>query len=116
MASAVDNVRQTMADVVYYGRGAAISLDRYGGASAAVDMLWASQQSNAMLYYNQQMGSAMITASVAISGFYQVLVAENVPDIAITISDVITYQNRLSAQGFTTDEYGWIPVHRADRG
>ena len=104
MASAVDNVRQAMADVVYYGRGAAISLDRYGGASAATDMLWASQQSNAMLYYNAQLGSALITASVAISGFYQVLVAENVPDIAITISDVITYQNRLSTQGFTADE------------
>ncbi len=104
MASAVDAVRQTMADVVYYGQGATISLDRYGGASAASDMLWASQQSNAMLYYNQLMGSALITASVAISGYYQVLVAENIPDIAITISDVITYQNRLSTQGFTADE------------
>jgi len=104
MASSVENVRQTMANVVYYGRGATISLDRYGGASAATDIHWASEQSNAMLYYNEQVGSALITASLAISGFYQVLVAENIPDIAITISDVITYQNRLSTQGFTADE------------
>jgi hypothetical protein len=104
LAAAVEDVRQAMAEVVYYGRGATISLDRYGGASAASDMQWASEQSNAMLYYNEQMGSALITASQVISGFYQVLVDENIPEVEITVSDVITYQNRLSTQGFTADE------------
>jgi hypothetical protein len=104
LAAATENVRQAMADVVYYGRGATTSLDRYGGASDAKDMHWASEQSNSMLYYNVQMGTALITASQAISGFYQVLVAENISDVEITVSDVISYQNRLSTQGFTADE------------
>ena len=86
------------------GVGRTTSLDRYAGASDAEDMLWASQQSNAMLYYNTQFGSALITATQAITGFYQVLVAENIPDVEITVSDVISYQNRLSTQGFSADE------------
>ena len=104
LAAATENVRQAMADVVFYGRGATTSLDRYGGASDAKDIHWASEQSNAMLYYNGQMGTALITASQAISSYYQVLVAENIPDVEITVSDVISYQNRLTTQGFTADE------------
>ncbi len=104
MAAAIDNLRQTLTDVVYYGQGSTTSLDRYAGASEAEDMLWASQQSNALLYYNTQFGSALITATQAITGFYQVLVAENIPDIEITINDVISFQNRLITQGFSADE------------
>jgi hypothetical protein len=104
LAAAMDNLRQALADVVYYGRGSNTSLDRYAGASEAEDMLWASQQSNALLYYNTKFGSALITATQAITGFYQVLVAENIPDIEITINDVISYQNRLITQGFSADE------------
>jgi len=104
LAAAMDNVRQALTDVVYYGQGSTTSLDRYAGASEADDMLWASQQSNAMLYYNTQFGSALITATQAITGFYQVLVAENIPDVEITVNDVISYQNRLSTQGFSAAE------------
>ena len=104
LVTAMDHLRLALADVVYYGRGSTTSLDRYGGASAAGDMLWSSQQSNAMLHYNQQMAWAMITATQAISGFYQVLVVENIPDVDITLQDVIDYQNRLSTQGFSASE------------
>jgi len=104
MAAAIDNVRQALTDVVYYGRGSDTSIDRYAGASDAEDILWASQQSNAMLYYNSQFGSALITATQAITGFYQVLVAENIPDVEITVNDVVSYQNRLSTQGFSATE------------
>ena len=103
-AAALENLRQAMADMVYVGRGATTSFDRYGGASAAQDMAWSSQQANAVLNYTGQLGHALITATEAISGFQAVLVAENAPDILITVDDVIAYQARLNTQGFNTAE------------
>ncbi|HEY6119988.1 MAG TPA: Calx-beta domain-containing protein [Pyrinomonadaceae bacterium] len=104
LAAAMENVRQSLADVMYYGRGATTALDRSAGAAAAQDVFWGSQQANAMLYYNQQFGTALATASQALPTFNQELATENLPDVEITVSDAVAYQNRLSTQGFTTGE------------
>jgi hypothetical protein len=103
-AAALNALIDALLDVQANGDAAVISLDRYGGAAAANDLGWASQQAAALLYYQKQMGAALITAADRLDAFRQVLQDEGVPDVVVTADDLRAYQDRLRTQGFSVDE------------
>ena len=95
-AAAINAASAALADVNAYGTAATVALDRYGGASEANDLAWAAQQANARLYYQQKMGGALLTYADNLDAFVQVLVNEGETEITVTVSDVISYQQRLA--------------------
>ena len=103
-AAALNAASDALADVNAYGTAADTALDRYGGASEAKDLTWAAQQANAQLYYEQQMGTALLTYADALDAFVQVLNDEHETNITVTVGDVISYQQSLSTTGFTSQE------------
>jgi hypothetical protein len=103
-AAALNAASDALANVVAYGTAASTALDRYGGASDAHDLTWAAQQANAQLYYQQQMGTALLTYADALDAFVQVLNDEHETNIIVTVGDVISYQQSLSATGFVAQE------------
>ncbi len=103
-ADALNAASAALTDVDAYGSAAALALDRYAGASEAGNLIWATQQANARLYYEQLMGAALLTYADNLDAFVQVLVDEGETDINTTVSDMIDYQQRLASQGFTPQE------------
>ncbi len=103
-AAALNAASDALADVVAYGSAADTALDRYGGASVAQDLTWAAQQANAQVYYEQQMGTALLTYADALDNFVQVLKDEHETNITVTVADAINYQQSLSTTGFTPQE------------
>jgi hypothetical protein len=103
-ANAHNAVSDALADVAAYGTAAATAFDRYSGASAANDLTWSSQQVNAQMYYQQQMGTALMTYADALDAFRQVLIDEGETNLDVTVADVTAYQQRLATTGFTPDE------------
>lgn len=103
-ANALNAIAASMMDVYYAGNAATTSLDRYGGASEAKDLQWSTIQANALLYYKQLMGTALITAALRLDEFHQVLINEGQPDVVLTAADIISYQQRLQTTGFTAEE------------
>jgi hypothetical protein len=103
-AAAINATSAALADVNAYGAAAALALDRYAGASEAHNLIWAAQQASARLYYEQQMGAALLTYADSLDAFIQVLIDEDETELLITTSDVISYQQSLAAQGFTPQE------------
>jgi len=102
--AAMNAVSTALADVVAYGTAATVALDRYGGASEANNMEWAAQQANARLFYQEKMGAALLVYADDLDAFVQVLTLEGETDITNTVDDVIAYQQRLIATGFTAQE------------
>lgn len=102
--AALNAVSAALTDVEAYGTAATTALDRYGGASAAGNLTWASLQSNEMLYYQHQFGSALLAYADSLDAFVTILKTEGETQTVITTSDVIAYQNRLSSSGFTPQE------------
>lgn len=103
-AAAINAASAALADVNAYGTAATVALDRYGGASEANDLAWAAQQANARLYYEQKMGEALLTYADKLDAFVQVLINEGETEITVTVSDMISYQQRLATSGFTAQE------------
>ncbi|MFN8597730.1 MAG: hypothetical protein U0559_16295 [Anaerolineae bacterium] len=103
-AAALNAASDALADVVAYGTAADTALDRYGGASQAKDLTWAAQQANAQIYYEQQMGTALLTYADKLDAFVQVLNDEHESNITVTVGDAISYQQSLAATGFTAQE------------
>jgi hypothetical protein len=103
-ADALNAASDDLANVVAYGRAAALALDRYAGASEAYDQTWAATQANARLEYEQQMGAALLAYADHLDAFRQVLIDENEIAVTLTVSDVISYQQALQTSGFTAQE------------
>ncbi|CAG0927951.1 hypothetical protein TFLX_00721 [Thermoflexales bacterium] len=103
-ANALNALAAAMMDVHYTGKAATISLDRYGGAAEAHDLQWSTLQANALLHYKKLFGTALITAALRLDEFHQVLIDEGKPDVILTVSDVISYQQQLQTEGFTAEE------------
>jgi len=91
-------------DVNAYGQAILISYDRSGGASEAGEYDWVNQQTAAVLYYEKQMGQALLQAADAVDGLHDALIAAGYGDIVQTADEVRAYQDRLRTQGFTQDE------------
>ena len=103
-AAAMNAASTALADVNAYGIAATVALDRYGGASEANNLEWAAQQANARLYYQEKMGDALLVYAENLEAFVQVLIDEGETEILVTAGDMIAYQQRLAATGFTTQE------------
>lgn len=103
-AAAMNATSAALADVNAYGTAATVALDRYGGASAANNLEWAAQQASARLFYAEQMGDALLVYASALEDFVQVLTDEGETDVLITAVDMLGYQQRLVATGFTAQE------------
>ena len=103
-AAAVNAASAALANTNAYGSAAALALDRYAGASEAHDLIWAAQQANARLHYEQLMGVALLIYADNLDAFVQVLIDEGETDLFLTTGDVISYQQRLATQGFTPQE------------
>jgi len=103
-AAAMNAASAALADVNAYGTAATVALDRYAGASEANNLEWAAQQANARLIYQEKMGDALLTYASELDAFVQVLKDEGETDILVTAGDMISYQQRLAATGFTAQE------------
>jgi hypothetical protein len=103
-AAAINAVSAALQDVEAYGTAATVALDRYGGASEAHNLIWAAQQAQARLHYEQQMGSALLAYADALEAFVQVLIDEGETEIDITPGEVASYQQRMATQGYTAEE------------
>jgi hypothetical protein len=103
-ADAHNAITDALLDVIAFGDAAVISLDRYGGAAAAADLHWSAQQAAALIYYKEQMGQALLNAANATDAFIQVVQTEGSPQYLISMTEVISYQNRISTQGFSLAE------------
>ncbi len=103
-AAALNAASDALADVAAYGTAAETALDRYGGAAQAKDLAWSAQQANAQVYYEQQMGAALLTYADKLDAFVQVLNDEHETNITVTVGDVMSYQQSLATTGFTSQE------------
>jgi hypothetical protein len=103
-AAALNAATNSLADVLAYGRAAALALDRYAGASEANNQFWAAQQANARLQYQEQMASALLIYADDLDAVRQVLINESEPNVNISVSDVMSYQAALQSTGFTAQE------------
>ena len=104
-AAALNAVSAALADVNAYGTAATVALDRYGGASEANNLEWAAQQANARLYLSGENGRCVVGICVRV-GCFRAGAHRRRRDrrSSITAGDVISYQQRLVATGFTAQE------------
>ncbi|UCC88994.1 MAG: right-handed parallel beta-helix repeat-containing protein [Anaerolineales bacterium] len=104
LANAHNALVDSLLDVIAYGEAATISLDRYGGAAAASDLHWSSQQAAALIYFKQKMGEAYLQAAAKQDAFTQALKDEGYTQAPVTVADAQAYQAILSTQGFDAQD------------
>ncbi len=63
MAQALNDLRLNVAWANAYGAASLIDYDRYGGATAANNLMWASQQINAMNEHKMEMAKYLLKAA-----------------------------------------------------
>jgi hypothetical protein len=102
-AAALNDLDNALAEVNADGTAAQIALDRYGGASAAGNLTWASTQNGVMQEYERQMGVALVDAAAKIDALLNVAISEGQTSQMVTVDDVIAMQTRLQG-GFSTQE------------
>lgn len=85
-------------------RAAVLSLDRYAGAAVAEDRLWTARQAAALLEYERQAGAAMLEVAGRLDDLLIASHTEGLGYSAIDEQGARTYSERLSSQGFSTDE------------
>ncbi len=103
-AAAMNAVTDALTDVEAFGTAAATAMDRYGGASEANNLQWASEQANELLYYQEQLGLSLMTYADLVDAFVLVLQNEAETQINVSLSDISSYQLRLANTGFTAQE------------
>jgi hypothetical protein len=103
-AAAANALMEAVLDLTARLRAATISLDRYAGAAAAGDLLWASQQAAALIYYKQEAGATMVTVAYRLEALQQVMRDEGMQDLFLLEETFEAYQARLSAEGFSSEE------------
>ena len=102
-AAALNALDDALATVNADGTAAAIALDRYGGASGAGDLTWASTQNGVMQEYERQMGAALVDAAARIDDLLNVAISEGQTSLMVTADDVIAMQANLQS-GFSAQE------------
>ena len=102
-AAALNALDDALATVNAAGTAADIALDRYGGASAAGDLTWASTQNGVMQEYERQMGVALADAASKIDALLNVAISEGQTSQVVTVADVIAMQTNLQS-GFSVQE------------
>lgn len=99
-AAAINAMTDALADAVWAGRAAAISLDRYGGASAASDLVWASQQAAALIYYQREFGGYLLVLADRMEALLAQAQGEGYVDDVLTVQQVRNYQQAIRSGGF----------------
>jgi hypothetical protein len=99
-----------MVEAVTAGRAATVSLDRYAGAAAAGDLLWASHQAAALLYHKKRMGQHLLMAADRIETLLQIAQNEGWTDEVLQVEHVKAYQQVLATTGY---QQGEIDVFKA---
>ncbi|MGH9818130.1 MAG: hypothetical protein ACRD6I_18865, partial [Candidatus Acidiferrales bacterium] len=103
-AAASNGYLQAVLDMIAKLDAGIISLDRYGGAAAAGDLRWSSQQAAAILYYKKEGAKAMLLAADRLEVLVAVIRSENPQDVIMTAEIYQAYQERLATQGFSEQE------------
>ena len=103
-AAALNAVNAALTEVVAFGSAATTAMDRYGGASEANNLQWASEQANELLYYQEQFGTALLTYADRLDAFVLLLQTEVETQITVSVSDITSYQQRLVTPGFSAQE------------
>ena len=103
-AAALNAVNDALTDVEAFGSAATTAMDRYGGASEANNLQWASEQANELLFYQEQFGTALLSYADRLDAFVLVLQTEGETQITVSVSDITSYQQRLTTQGFSAQE------------
>jgi hypothetical protein len=103
-AAALNAVSTALLNAEAYANAEDTAFDRYGGASEANNLLWASEQVSEMTYYQQQYGNALSAYADSLDHFVAVLQSESETETAITLADATSYQARLASSGFTAQE------------
>ena len=103
-AAALNAVNDALTEVLAFGSAATTAMDRYAGASEANNLQWASEQANELLFYQEQFGTALLTYADRLDAFVLVLQTEGETQITVSVSDITSYQQRLTAQGFSAQE------------
>ena len=103
-AQAANNYVAAAMDVYSDILEAAVANDRYGGATQAANLQWASLQLAALLYYEKQAAVKMPTLADRIDEYVAVVLQENPGDIFMTVEIYAAYQDRLATSGFTANE------------
>ncbi len=103
-AEAFNKVLAASFDLMGKQWSAVLANDRYGGASKAKDMTWASVQANAYIFYMNEAGYAMIAYEKAIEDLIAELKSEGFTDIVRTPAEWQAVQDRLSAEGWSDME------------
>lgn len=103
-AAAINAYNDAMLEVVRTGRAAVVSMDRYGGAAQANDLLWTSQQAAALNHFKSLLGTALVDAADKLDAYLAVLTNEGVTTDQYTAQDFVDYQQRLQTTGFTAAE------------
>ena len=93
-----------LTDIEAFGSAATTAMDRYGGATEANNLQWASEQANVLIFYEEQLGTALLSYADRLDAFVLVLQTEGETQVTVSVSDVTSYQQRLATQGFTPQE------------
>jgi len=104
MAQALNDLRLNVAWANAYGAASLVDFDRYGGATAANNLMWASQQINAMNEHKMEMAKYLLKAADAMDAYRAARTAAGIPELVVTGEDIAAYQARLAATGFTPEE------------
>ncbi|HEX7432746.1 MAG TPA: Ig-like domain-containing protein [Anaerolineaceae bacterium] len=103
-AAALNAVNDALVEVVAFGNAATTAMDRYGGATAANNLQWSSEQANELLYYNTMLGTALLSYADRLDAFVLLLNSEGETQITVSVGDVTSYQQRLASSGFSAQE------------
>lgn len=91
------------------------SLDRYGGASAAGDSFWASQQASSYLYYKRALGSAFVVLADRMDAFVAALHAAGIDDLIVPRDAAVAYIQRLQTTGWNDlERQAAAVIHASD--
>ena len=103
-AAAMNAVNAALTDMEAYGTAAATAMDRYGGASEANNLQWASEQANEQIFFQEQYGTALLNFADSLDAFVALLQSEGETQITLSVNDVTTYQQQLINSGFSAQE------------
>lgn len=103
-AQALNTLADALNTAHAHGAAAIIAFDRYGGATLAHDLQWASVQVQELNANKAAMGSAYLLAADALEAWLAVLEDEQVADEMLTLEQLLARQQQLASVGYPPAE------------
>jgi hypothetical protein len=108
---------QALADALFrysaIGTAATVSLDRYGGASAAHDLRWAAIQLSSLIHFRGLLGPQAVVVADAVRDLAAIIDRES-PDEGLTLAEATAELERIRTSGFNADELALVRAMGAD--